>query len=76
MGGSSMSSIMLMATMVVLSWRSNMMERLTILMLFTMVVMVIMDMVELEVDMESLDKICISFPNHIVGYLLLYLVRF
>merc|ERR1711970_872699 len=31
MGGSSMSSIMLMATMVVLSWRSSMMERRTIL---------------------------------------------
>merc|ERR1719435_728256 len=31
MGGSSMSSIMLMATMVVLSWRSSMMERHTIL---------------------------------------------
>merc|ERR1719427_1671916 len=31
MGGSSMSSIMLMVTMVVLSWRSNMMERHTIL---------------------------------------------
>merc|ERR1711970_746829 len=30
MGGSSMSSIMLMATMVVLSWRSSMMERHTI----------------------------------------------
>merc|ERR1719427_1976132 len=57
MEGSSMSFTMLMATMVVLSWRSNMMERLTILMLFTMVVMVIMDMVELEADMELLDKI-------------------
>merc|ERR1719292_4384 len=31
MGGSSMSSIMLMVTMVVLLWRSNMMERHTIL---------------------------------------------
>merc|ERR1712029_972513 len=31
MGGSIMSSIMLMATMVVLSWRSSMMERHTIL---------------------------------------------
>merc|ERR1711887_92597 len=31
MGGSSMSSIMLMVTMVVLSWRSSMMERHTIL---------------------------------------------
>merc|ERR1719244_838036 len=31
MGGSSMSFIMLMATMVVLSWRSSMMERHTIL---------------------------------------------
>merc|ERR1719370_1274309 len=31
MGGSSMSSTMLMATMVVLSWRSSMMERHTIL---------------------------------------------
>merc|ERR1711887_293717 len=31
MEGSSMSSIMLMATMVVLSWRSNMMERHIIL---------------------------------------------
>merc|ERR1719481_614551 len=39
MGGSSMSYTMLMATMVVLSWRLNMMERLTILMLFTMLVM-------------------------------------
>merc|ERR1719466_200432 len=57
MGGSSMSSIMLMVTMVVLSWRSHMMERHTILILFTTVVMVIMDMVELEVDMELLDKI-------------------
>merc|ERR1711887_53607 len=36
MGGSSMSSIMLMVTMVVLSWRSNMMERHTILILFIM----------------------------------------
>merc|ERR1719370_2003159 len=36
MGGSSMSSIMLMAAMVVLSWRSSMMERHTILMLFIM----------------------------------------
>merc|ERR1719233_1648671 len=76
MGGSNMSSIMLMVTMVVLSWKSLMMEKHTILMLFTIVVMVIMDMVELEVDMELLVKICISFPNHIVGYLLLYLVRF
>merc|ERR1711970_1565284 len=31
MGGSSMSSTMLMATMVVLSWRSSMMERHTIM---------------------------------------------
>merc|ERR1712208_15717 len=31
MGGSSMSSIMLMVTMVVLSWRSSMMERHIIL---------------------------------------------
>merc|ERR1719369_319363 len=31
MGGYSMSSIMLMVTMVVLSWRSSMMERHTIL---------------------------------------------
>merc|ERR1711970_428976 len=31
MGGYSMSSTMLMATMVVLSWRSSMMERHTIL---------------------------------------------
>merc|ERR1719430_200354 len=31
MGGSSMSSIMLMATMVVLSWRSSMMEKHIIL---------------------------------------------
>merc|ERR1719228_631833 len=31
MGGSSMSSIMLMGTMVVLSWRSNMMEKHIIL---------------------------------------------
>merc|ERR1712055_485580 len=36
MGGSSMSFTMLMVTMAVLSWRSNMMERLTILMLFIM----------------------------------------
>merc|ERR1719435_88180 len=76
MGGASMSSIMLMATMVVLSWRSNMMERHTTLMLFAMVVMVIMDMVELVVDMELLDKIPISFPDHTVRYLLLFLVRF
>merc|ERR1719431_2092092 len=76
MEGSSMSSIMLMVTMVVLSWRSNMMERHTILMLFTMVVMVIMDMVELVVDMELLDKVPISFPDHTVRYLLLFLVRF
>merc|ERR1719435_226170 len=43
MGGSSMSSIMLMATMVVLSWRSNMMERHTIL---------------ITMDMEDMSKIC------------------
>merc|ERR1719250_159205 len=48
MEGSSTSSIMLMVTMVVLSWRSNMMEKHIILMLSTMGVMVIMDMVELE----------------------------
>merc|ERR1739845_132400 len=66
MEGSNMSFIMLMVTMVVLSWRSNMMEKHTILMLFTMVVMVIMDMVELEVDMELLVKMLISFPNHTV----------
>merc|ERR1719228_2571098 len=41
MGGSSMSSIMLMATMVVLSWRSSMMERHTILMLFIMDTLVV-----------------------------------
>merc|ERR1711970_1675738 len=64
MEGSSMSSIMLMVTMVVLSWRSPMMERHTILMLFTMVVMVIMDMVELEVDMELLDKIHRGFHGN------------
>merc|ERR550519_2459604 len=56
MGGSSMSSIMLMVTMVVLSWRSNMMERPTIL---NMLGMGMVDMGELEVDMELLDKICI-----------------
>merc|ERR1712055_903596 len=43
MGGSSMSSIMLMVTMVVLSWRSNMMERHTIL---------------ITMDMEDMNKIC------------------
>merc|ERR1711982_313937 len=36
MGGSSMSSTMLMVTMVVLSWRSNMMERHTILITMAM----------------------------------------
>merc|ERR1712112_120716 len=36
MEGSSMSSIMLMVTMVVLSWRSNMMERHTILITMAM----------------------------------------
>merc|ERR1719431_682256 len=36
MEGSSMSSIMLMVTMVVLSWRSSMMEKHIILMLFIM----------------------------------------
>merc|ERR1712013_114083 len=40
MEGSSMSSTMLMATMVVLSWRSNMMERHTILSMLGMVDMV------------------------------------
>merc|ERR1711887_535787 len=40
MEGSSMSFIMLMATMVVLSWRSNMMERHTILNILGMVDMV------------------------------------
>merc|ERR1719430_1128074 len=49
MEGYSMSSIMLMATMVVLSWRSSMMEKHIILNMLGMVVMVIMDMVELEV---------------------------
>merc|ERR1719250_347566 len=39
MEGSSMSYTMLMATMVVLSWRSNMMEKHIILMLFIMGVM-------------------------------------
>ena len=39
MEGSSMSSTMLMATMVVLLWRSNMMEKHIILMLFIMGVM-------------------------------------
>merc|ERR1711931_489402 len=68
MEGSSMSSIMLMVTMVVLSWRSPMMERHTILMLFTMVVMVIMDTVELVVDMELLVNIHIGFPDHTVRY--------
>merc|ERR1719312_1557713 len=48
MEGSSMSSTMLMVTMAVLLWRSNMMEKHIILMLSTMGVMVIMDMVELE----------------------------
>merc|ERR1719250_244670 len=48
MGGSSTSSIMLMVTMVVLSWRSNMMEKHIIQMLSTMGVMVIKDMGELE----------------------------
>merc|ERR1719209_11290 len=43
MGGSSMSFTMLMVTMVVLSWRSNMMERLTIL---------------ITMDMEDMNKIC------------------
>merc|ERR1719427_498417 len=43
MEGSSMSSIMLMVTMVVLSWRSNMMERHTIL---------------ITMDMEDMSKIC------------------
>merc|ERR1719228_1728376 len=62
MGGCSMSSTMLMVTMVVLSWRSPTMERHPILMIFIMGAMGIMDMVELEVDMELLDKICISFP--------------
>merc|ERR1719477_552062 len=38
MEGSSMSSIMLMVTMVVLSWRSNMMERHTILITMAMVI--------------------------------------
>merc|ERR1719430_1522097 len=51
MGGYSMSSIMLMVTMVVLSWRSSMMERHTILNMLGMVDMVDMDMVESEVDM-------------------------
>merc|ERR1719430_1186975 len=37
MGGSSMSSIMLMATMVVLSWRSSMMEKHIILNIMGMV---------------------------------------
>merc|ERR1711862_269247 len=41
--GSSMSSIMLMVTMVVLSWRSNMMERHTIL---------------ITMAMEDMTKIC------------------
>merc|ERR1712066_227823 len=40
MEGSSMSYTMLMATMVVLSWRSNMMERHTILSMLGMVDMV------------------------------------
>merc|ERR1719312_2139731 len=39
MEGSSMSSTMLMATTVVLSWRSSMMEKHIILMLFIMGVM-------------------------------------
>merc|ERR1711942_494958 len=56
MEGSNMSSTMLMVTTVVLSWRSHMMERHTILMLFTMEVMGIMDMVELEGDMDFSDK--------------------
>merc|ERR1719430_2615912 len=43
MGGSSMSFTMLMVTMVVLSWRSNLMERLTIL---------------ITMDMEDMNKIC------------------
>merc|ERR1711970_625832 len=64
MEGSSMSSIMLMVTMVVLSWRSNMMERHTILNTLGMVDMVIMDMVESEVDMELLDKIHRGFHGN------------
>merc|ERR1719312_1367940 len=48
MEGSSMSSTMLMVTMAVLLWRSNIMEKHIILMLSTMGVMVIMDMVQLE----------------------------
>merc|ERR1711970_1296118 len=43
MEGSSMSSIMLMVTMAVLSWMSNMMERHTIL---------------ITMDMEDMNKIC------------------
>merc|ERR1719420_11732 len=43
MEGSSMSSIMLMVTMVVLSWRSNMMERHTIL---------------ITMAMEDMNRIC------------------
>merc|ERR1712243_455179 len=43
MEGSSMSSIMLMVTMVVLSWRSNMMGRHTIL---------------ITTAMEDMNKIC------------------
>merc|ERR1711942_243204 len=76
MEGSNMSSTMLMVTTVVLSWRSHMMERPTILMLFTMEVMVIMDMVELEEDMDLLDKIHIYFPgpDHTVKLSLLVLV--
>merc|ERR1719347_1996045 len=48
MEGSSMLPIMLMVTMVVLSWSSNMMEKHIILIMLGMGMMVIMDMVELE----------------------------
>merc|ERR1719312_520939 len=66
-----------MVTQLVLSWRSHMMERPTILMLFTMEVMVIMDMEELEGDMDLLDKIHIDFPGpgHTVKLSLLVLVN-
>merc|ERR1719312_2359860 len=53
MEGSSMSSTMLMATMAVLLWRSNMMEKHIILMLSTIGVMV-MVMVMVKYDGEAL----------------------
>ena len=56
MAGYSMSSTWLMATMGGLSWMSSMMERLTILMLFIMVVME----VGLEVEKGLLDD-CLIF---------------